>query len=81
MKTLSEILSSPIVGIRSIKSEGSVKFLKLYGTLDDVNAKNFDKRVLKGEFQLLCEFVIGALLPIYEKGIIKIGPVSNENVV
>lgn len=73
-KVMSEIHGAPIKGINSLRGEkGSVKFLKICGTLDDINIKNVSKKTLKIEYQLLFELVKKSL-PKLEKRTIMIGP-------
>lgn len=56
------------IGRRSLVDEsGSEKFLKHIEKLDELNITNVNKRSLKGEFQLLFEFVNKVLIPHTEK--------------
>lgn len=50
-----------------------MKFLEICGTLDDLNIKNVNKKTLKGEYQLLFEFLNKFLLPKFEKRTIVTG--------
>lgn len=66
--TLCKILGAPTVVNRSIRSdEGSAKFFKIYGALDDMKTKDINKKALKREYQLLFELMNKALLPRSEK--------------
>ncbi|KAH0765233.1 hypothetical protein KY285_001104 [Solanum tuberosum] len=65
---LGEILNVPREGIRSMVGQSYIKsFAKECGKLSKMNCAGIPKKLLKGDYQLLFEFVNKVLLPITEK--------------
>lgn len=60
---LSEILCVQTLGTKCIKSrKGSTGVLKLCGALDVSHPESFDERVIKSDFELLCQLLTSTLL-------------------
>ncbi|KAF3648878.1 hypothetical protein FXO37_19235 [Capsicum annuum] len=66
---LCKIFSVPTIDIKFIKREKKfAEFLFLCSVVETFNTQNFNKRVLKGELQLLLELVIGEVFPRSDTG-------------